>query len=200
MLNLLDFRNAARMSVDKSPRKQANRVRLLDRLKSGDQTAIDELTSRYTKAVYHFLYSQVNHHQVAEELTEATFFMVWGSLSKGEHQDTTVLSHLFQVASKLLDDYQKEKPDAIMPGTQVDSKLTATSVGSLKSVEDSKEHQKLKQALNRLDDDFQTVLVSRFFSGLSVEEIAQMMGRKPEAVLLLQYQALTSLNKILGQR
>ena len=84
-----------------------------------------------------------------------------------------------------------------MPGIQVDGKLTGTQVGSLKSAEKGKEHQKLKQALNRLDDDFQTVLVSRFFSGLSIEEIAQMMGRKPEAVLFLQYQALTALNQIL---
>jgi RNA polymerase sigma factor (sigma-70 family) len=197
MLNLLELRNTIRMSIEKSSRKQVKAGHLSDRLKSGDQSAFDELTSLYTKAVYRFFYFQVNSHLVAEDLTETTFLLVWRTRMSGNYQESSDLSHIFQVAFKLLEDYQKINPKPRKHTVHEEGMLSQTQMDGYTAPDKSKEYQQLKRALHELDDDFQTVLVSRFLSGLSLQETAQIMDRKSDAVLLLQYHALTALSQII---
>ncbi len=49
------------------------------------------------------------------------------------------------------------------------------------------------EALSRLPEDYQTVLMLRVFDDLSAEEAAQRMGRTPGAVRMLQMRALAAL-------
>jgi RNA polymerase sigma-70 factor, ECF subfamily len=197
MLNLFEIRNTRRMPAEKSSCKQVKNDHLADRLKSGDQSAFDDLTSRYTKAVYRFFYFQVNNHHVAEDLTETTILMVWRNCLAGNYQESSVISHIFQVAFKLLEDYQKVKPRPRKLTIHDEGDLSQTQVDSYTAPDKCKEYQQLKQALHKLDDDFQTVLISRFLSGLSLQETSQIMSRKLDDLLLLQYHALTALSQIL---
>ena len=54
-------------------------------------------------------------------------------------------------------------------------------------------------ALRQLTEDQRTVLALRVFGGLSAEEIAVVVGRRPGAVRATQYRGLRSLQKILGE-
>jgi RNA polymerase sigma-70 factor (ECF subfamily) len=56
----------------------------------------------------------------------------------------------------------------------------------------------LADALARLPEDYQTVLLLRVFEGLSAEEVAQRMGRTAGAVRMLQMRALTALRSELS--
>ncbi|RPI80882.1 MAG: sigma-70 family RNA polymerase sigma factor, partial [Chloroflexi bacterium] len=58
-------------------------------------------------------------------------------------------------------------------------------------------HQELHALLSQLPDDYQNVLAARFLSGLSPEEIAEMMGRSPGAVRVLQFRALRAIRKLM---
>jgi RNA polymerase sigma-70 factor, ECF subfamily len=53
----------------------------------------------------------------------------------------------------------------------------------------------LADALARLPDDYQTVLLLRVFEELSAEEVAERMGRSAGAVRMLQMRALTALKE-----
>ena len=53
----------------------------------------------------------------------------------------------------------------------------------------------LADALSRLPEDYQTVLLLRVFEELPAEEVAQRMGRSAGAVRMLQMRALTSLRQ-----
>lgn len=59
------------------------------------------------------------------------------------------------------------------------------------------EHQEIRQTLKQLREDYRTVLVLRFLSGLSPEETGQVMGRTPGAVRILQHRALSALRSLL---
>ena len=60
------------------------------------------------------------------------------------------------------------------------------------------QHQEVKRALEKLTDDYQLVLVTRFLSELSTEEVAQVMGRSKGAVRVLQHRALDALRKLVS--
>jgi RNA polymerase sigma-70 factor (ECF subfamily) len=53
----------------------------------------------------------------------------------------------------------------------------------------------LADALARLPEDYQTVLLLRVFEGLPAEEVARRMGRTAGAVRMLQMRALTALRE-----
>jgi RNA polymerase sigma-70 factor (ECF subfamily) len=57
---------------------------------------------------------------------------------------------------------------------------------------------RLADALSRLPEDYQTVLLLRIFEELPAEEVAQRMGRSAGAVRMLQMRALTALREQAG--
>jgi RNA polymerase sigma-70 factor (ECF subfamily) len=59
------------------------------------------------------------------------------------------------------------------------------------------EHQEIRKTLEQLRDDYRTVLILRFLSGLSPEETGEVMGRTPGAVRILQHRALSALRNLL---
>jgi RNA polymerase sigma-70 factor (ECF subfamily) len=59
------------------------------------------------------------------------------------------------------------------------------------------EREELRLTLEQLREDYRTVLVLRFLSELSPEETAQVMGRSPGAVRVLQHRALAALRSML---
>jgi RNA polymerase sigma-70 factor (ECF subfamily) len=69
----------------------------------------------------------------------------------------------------------------------------APSPSQLASQRESALH--LADALARLPEDYQTVILLRVFEELSAEEVAQRMGRTAGAVRMLQMRALTALRE-----
>lgn len=57
---------------------------------------------------------------------------------------------------------------------------------------------RLADALSRLPDDYQTVLLLRVFEELPAEEVAERMGRSAGAVRMLQMRALGALREQMG--
>ena len=56
----------------------------------------------------------------------------------------------------------------------------------------------LADALARLPEDYQTVLLLRIFEELPAEEVAQRMGRSAGAIRMLQMRALQALREVMG--
>jgi RNA polymerase sigma-70 factor (ECF subfamily) len=57
----------------------------------------------------------------------------------------------------------------------------------------------LADALARLPEDYQTVLLLRVFEELPAAEVAERMGRTPGAVRMLQMRALEALRDAMAQ-
>ena len=59
---------------------------------------------------------------------------------------------------------------------------------------------RVRQALGRLTEDQQEVVVLRFFEGLSAAEVAAIIGKREGAVRALQFRALSVLADLLHQQ
>lgn len=57
--------------------------------------------------------------------------------------------------------------------------------------------QEIRHTLDQLRDDYRTVLILRFISGLTAEETGAVMGRTTTAVRVLQHRALAALRNLL---
>ncbi|HZD57034.1 MAG TPA: sigma-70 family RNA polymerase sigma factor [Anaerolineales bacterium] len=179
-------------------RNEDDESRLIDRAKNGDAEAFGELYDRHLQPVFRFFYSRLNNRQDAEDLTEETFFRVWRSLPRFEDQGVPFLAYIFHIARNLLIDHRRRSAnskDIVSLGEemQIDSRANPS-----KAALDNIQHQEVKQALEKLNDDYQLVLVARFLSELSTEEVAQVLGRSSGAVRVLQHRALNALRKLVS--
>ena len=63
--------------------------------------------------------------------------------------------------------------------------------------EQSLTQMQVRLALNQLRPIYQQILVMKFITGLSNEEIASTVKRRPSAIRVLQFRALKALKKVL---
>jgi RNA polymerase sigma-70 factor (ECF subfamily) len=155
-------------------------IQLLKNAQDGNAEAFGELYERYAQRVFRFLYAHLSNQQDAEDLTGEVF-----------------LAFLFRIArNALIDHYRRTgKPKQDVSIDDVLLQDQKPSPGDM--VAANLEHQEIRETLDQLRDDYRTVLVLRFLSELSPDETAQVMGRSPGAVRVLQHRALASLRTLI---
>lgn len=163
----------------------------------GVDDAFGELYDRYLPPVFRFLYARLNNRQDAEDLAEEVFIRVWRSLDKYEDQGVPFISFLFKIARNVLIDHYRSMgrmaPQETIEGKSIQDHHADPSEIAMTHID----NQEVRQVLEKLRDDYRMVLVLRFLSELSPEEVAQVMGRSPGAVRVLQHRALISLRALL---
>ncbi len=118
----------------------------------------------------YFLHRCGGTASTAEELTQETFVAAVTELRKGRHVDAP-LPWLYGIARhKLLDHYRREGRRRESPGPVDDV-----------AVEDSDERSRVLVALGAVPETQRAALVLRHMEGLSVPELAAVLGRSVEA-------------------
>mgnify|MGYP006305445417 CR=1 FL=1 len=178
-----------------SPAKED--ARLVKQAKGGELSAFGELYDQYADAIFRFLYARVNTRMDAEDLTSEVFLRAWRSLSDYHHQGHPFSAYLFQIARNLLIDYYR-RSDRVEAMTEREMRLLSDeTAGPSAKVVQQLEHAELRETLAQLRDDYRTVLMLRFVSGLSSQETAEAMERSSGAVRVLQHRALAALRDLL---
>jgi RNA polymerase sigma-70 factor (ECF subfamily) len=170
---------------------------LLKSAQDGDTEAFGRLYERYADRVFRFLFAHVDNRLDAEDLTEDVFLRVWRSLPNYREQGVPFLAYLFRIARNALIDHYRRSGLTKNQVSIEDLSLHDGNPGPGESAISSLEREELRVSLEQLRDDYRTVLVLRFLSELSPEETAQVMGRTPGAVRVLQHRALSALRSML---
>jgi len=169
---------------------QSYETKLIEKLRSGDSTAMEEFYNIYRKRLYLLVLEQVGQDQaVAEDLVHEVFLAALNSLDKfrGDSQLYTWLRSI--ALHKINDFYRRQarqpKPkesspdfDAIKQLEQIGDDEPAT----LTVMETEETRQSVHQALESLPQDYQEVLVLKYLEEMPVLEISQVMGRSPKSV------------------
>ena len=172
-------------------------IQLLHSAQQGNAEAFGGLYERYADRVFRFLFAHVDNRLDAEDLTEDVFLRVWRSLPNYREQGVPFLAFLFRIArNALIDHYRRSGPSKQQVPIE-DLAIKDQSPGPVDAALFSFEREELRLSLEQLREDYRMVLVLRFLSELSPEETAQVMGRSPGAVRVLQHRALAALRTLL---
>lgn len=175
-------------------------IQLIKETQDGNAEAFGQLYERYATAVFRFLFAHLSDRLDAEDLTEEVFFRVWRNLPTFREQGVPFIAFLFRVSrNALIDHYRRNKYSS--KNLSIEEKIIVdgkpeTGDAAVANIE----RQEIRQAMAHLPEDYQTVLLLRFMSDLSPDETAQVMGKSPGAVRVLQHRALAAFRKILDQK
>jgi RNA polymerase sigma-70 factor, ECF subfamily len=150
---------------------------LLEAMK-GDPSALATVYDFYARRIYRYFYSRVENSADADDLTAQTFLSVIETLPRYQHRGQFT-AWIFQIArSKAMDffrrDHSKVQKEADLSGIVFDETLEKVIQGQ--TVET------LRLMIQLLDEDERELLLLRFVVDLSYVEIAELLGRKEDAV------------------
>jgi RNA polymerase sigma-70 factor (ECF subfamily) len=165
----MENENPQRMEVDSQAVQHA---------RQGDRSAFAHIYDAYAKPIYRYHHSRVGNAADAEDLTSQTFMAVIESLPRYQHRDNFT-AWIFQIARNKAMDYFRgdhrhgEIEEWVADPAQIDA---------LEAVIWNESRARLKSLLYVLDEEERELIRLRYTAELSFVEIAQMLGRREDAV------------------
>jgi len=166
--------------------------RLLKKAQNGDKEAFAELYREHVQAIFRYVYNRVSDKQLAEDLTGDVFTRMLKGLPSYQDQGKPLLAWLYRIAhARVVDHYRRveRRPNE----SDVESIPISVTPDMDERLLRQQAARALRDAITYLTDDQQQVIVLRFIEGYRIEEVANVMGKKPNAIKALQHRALRSL-------
>ena len=165
--------------------------------RAGDPPAFGELWACYAPAVAAF--ARARGAAEPDEIASEVFFGVFGRLADFRGDEDAFRGFLYTVAHRrVVDEHRRRsrRPETVTwHGDQDDVPLPSAEDEVVRNLGDAWAY----QTVARLSPDQADVLLLRVFGDLTVEQTAQVLGKRPGAVKALQRRALSALRRILAE-
>ena len=166
----------------------------LVQLAKADRQAFGPLYDRYVDRVYRYCYRRLRTREAAEDATSQVFLRALTAI--GSHRDgTSFPAWLFTIAERtVIDAWRRQRPRASLDDVPeaIDRDPTPEQAAL-----DAEGRAAVRSLLHHLPDDQRRAIELRL-ADLTGPEVAQVMGRPPGAVKMLQFRAITTLRRLLG--
>lgn len=152
---------------------------------------IGKFYDQYVEKVYKFFYVKSLNRHVAEDLTSETFTAFVQSLNIKEVDDPK--KYLYGIMRNTWIEFLKDKYRQKQQSLESIENFEEYVTQEVKTFEDAEHQSRLKPYVDRLPEKQRLVLVLRVFSGLSVRETAETLGRDKNYVKVTYRRAIASL-------
>jgi len=171
--------------------------RELDGLRDLDPQVISAAYDRYFSDVYRYVRYRVGDETAAEDIASDVFVRLLEASQHGRGPQTNLKSWLLGTASHIVTDHMRRayrRPTESLTENVLDP--LAVPVDELERRE---RERSVRDAMKQLTPEQQNVLALRFGEGYSLEETAAVLNKKVNAVKALQFRALASLQRGVGE-
>ena len=171
--------------------------RALNRLRNLDSQAIGAIYDQYFVEVYRFVRYRIGDDGVAEDIASEVFVRLLEAAQKNQGPQSSLKGWLIVTASNAVHDYlrrQYRRPVVDLSESMPDEGLSVHAQVDLRE-----QSQLVQTAYAQLTHEQQDVLALRFGLGYSLEETAAHMRKNINAIKALQFRALASLQRQIGE-
>lgn len=166
----------------------------------GDRESAALLFDHYYPRVYRYALARLGSSADAEDVAAETFAPVLRDLGRFTWRGAGFEAWIFRVASNLVVDHVRQMRRQI-PGTMaVSEEDLRPDLGAEGAFGRTESAGDLDELLSRLTPAQREVLLLRFAADLATDEVARVMGRRPNAVRQLQFRALEQMRRMMLDR
>ena len=145
-----------------------------------DPESFGALYERYLPRVYRYLAARASSPEEAADLTQAVFLKAYDQLGRYKPGKAPFAAWLFRIArNAAIDSHRRQRP--AIPWEWV-PELASEGDSGEHSVLRAERLQELRGLLSNLETEKRDLLALRYAGGLTIAEIAPLVGKKPEAV------------------
>ncbi len=171
---------------------RADEGRLVQRARRGDAEAFACLYRDTVQAIFRYISLRVNDAQLAEDLTGDVYIRALKGISAYQERGRPFIAWLYRIAHARVVDYYRQSGRR-PADSDLDAEPIPVSADLDQALLRRQAAQALREAISKLTDDQQQVVILRFIEGQSLETTAQIMGKNANAIKALQHRALRSL-------
>ena len=176
---------------------ETSEARLAAGLQNLDSQTVGAIYDRFYGEVFRYIRYRIADDVVAEDLASDVFLRLLEAARKKQGPQSSLKGWLIATASNVVNDHlrrQYRRPQADLSETLPDH-----SPGIPAVVDARDERRSVHEAYVQLTPEQQHVLALRFGQGYSLEETADHMKKNINAVKALQFRALASLQRQIGE-
>jgi RNA polymerase sigma-70 factor (ECF subfamily) len=169
--------------------------RLVEQARAFSQDAWAQIYDDNYARIVDYCYLRTNDRAAAEDLASQVFLEALRGIRGYRYRGVPFSAWLYRIARNLTADFVgwRAKRGTLPLDESAQGQLAAPDV-----MDSALRWHDIHAALGRLTEDQQQVIILRFFQGLSHEETATIMRRRPGAVRVLQSRALDAMRRAMG--
>jgi RNA polymerase sigma-70 factor (ECF subfamily) len=160
-----------------------------------DKTAFGELYQRYLQKIYSYVYYRTGNVHDAEDLTARVFVRALSHISNYVDMGVPFQAWLYRIAHNLVANWHRDQGRRKIIALDDYVGHSALSEAPDRLAETREEQQQLLDAIRRLPDDRQQLLLLKFVERMSNAEIGGIMGRTEGAIKSLYHRTLLALRE-----
>ena len=178
---------------------------LLNRYLSGDQRAISQLIERHTPRVRDYIRMMVKDRDVADDIMQENFIKVVRVIDDGRYADNgKFLSWVLRIAhNQVIDYFRANKNSKAVNESDAGYNMLGTLRFAESTVEDRMISQQIETDVRRLvdmlPDEQREVVMMRYYSGMSFQEIADQTEVSINTALGRMRYALINLRRMIKE-
>jgi RNA polymerase sigma-70 factor, ECF subfamily len=166
---------------------------------NGNTQAVGELYDRHQERIFRYVRSRVYDHQLAQDLTGEIFTRMVTNLNQYENSGYPFTAWLYRIARNLIIDHHRQKDRVMNVSIEEVYHVSTTDYEPAVAVEKRLNVERLHLALEKIDETQREVIRLRFLAGLSLQEVADTLGKTVGAIKTQQYRGLLALRVALKQ-
>jgi RNA polymerase sigma-70 factor (ECF subfamily) len=157
---------------------------LMQRVKSGDTPAFQELFRKYQHGVLNFFHKLCFNQAAAEDLTQETFLRLWRARYGYRPEAGKFSTYLFQIAKNCWINYTDRKKRRARAGEAeaAEHVQAVAKTDPAREAEEAELQKKLREAIASLPDDLRIPFVLSRYEDLRYEEIGRVLSISPRTV------------------
>ena len=177
---------------------------LLNRYLSGDRGAISQLIDRHSNRVRDYIRMMVKDADLADDILQETFIKVVRVIDQGRYADTgKFLSWVLRIAhNQVIDYFRSQKNSKTINESDSGYNVLGTLRFAEATVEDKMVSEQIaadiRRMIDKLPEEQREVVMLRYFSGLSFQEIADQTDVSINTALGRMRYALINLRKMIN--
>ena len=176
-------------SPESLPPECCNDTELIERFQQGDTAAFDTLFTRYQKRTYRLVQRFISNREDALDLTQDAFIRAYQGLGDFKSQ-CQFYSWLYRITVNLCIDFlrKKSRSEVLLYDSDESGELPMANIPDLRSespakaVENKELRTHIRKAVRRLPPKQRQIFILRHWDGLSLKDIAAVVGRSDGTV------------------
>jgi RNA polymerase sigma-70 factor (ECF subfamily) len=166
---------------------------LVERCRSGDERAFQELVDRYKDLVFALIARTVQDRSRAEDLAQDVFLRIHRGLPyfRGEARLSTWIYRI--VANAVIQDYGRAPKTASLD----DERQARTAAAADRQFTDFEVRDRLEKAIARLPSNYRLLIAAHYLRGVQYEELAEALQLPLGTVKTQLYRAKQQLRRLL---
>jgi len=163
--------------------------------------SFEALVERYTQPIYNFAYRLTGNTQTAEDITQETFVKVWKSLKKYDPKQS-FRAWIFTIARNSTTDYLRKRKSIPFSNLSnnddlpFEENISDTDLLPSEAAVKIEDAQHLEKLLEKLPQDYQTVLLLYYQEDMTFDEIGKVLKKPLNTVKSWHRRALLKLREL----